>query len=217
MAQSVLRIKKIDDISLDYLSCRETSSFFGKFPALEWHSIDQCPWRETFPYQPEVRFQIAHSDRNIYLRYKVKEEYVKGQYIRPNENVWEDSCVEFFLSLDNKQHYYNFEFNVLGTGLVGYGTADKSTRHRLDTTVVERINTFTQVSKLNGEKAWEIVLAIPKDIFREELADGKVVHANFYKCGDMLPQPHFVALNAIENPIPNFHLPQYFGEVVFEK
>ncbi|KAF5300265.1 hypothetical protein FQR65_LT19374 [Abscondita terminalis] len=75
---------------------------------------------------------------------EVREDYIKAQYIRPNEAVWEDSCVEFFVSFDQKVHYYNIEMNPLGTGLVGYGTADKDSRSRLTAEQIQQINTYTE-------------------------------------------------------------------------
>lgn len=209
-----LRIQKLNNITTADLC--DGAALIGKLATVGWNDLAHCPWEGQFPYKPDVRFQIAHDDDRIYLHYEVKEEYVKAQYIRPNGNVWEDSCIEFFISLDDRQSYYNFEFNVIGTGLIGYGTEDKSARLRLAAEQIERIDTFTQVSKVNGTKVWRIVLVIPKDIFSEGIASSQTFHANFYKCGDALPQPHFLVWNNIENPTPNFHLPRYFGEVVFE-
>ncbi|MGN0003171.1 MAG: carbohydrate-binding family 9-like protein [Sphingobacterium composti] len=185
------------------------------FKELNWHKINNSPWGAEYPYTPDVQFQIAYDDEHIFLHYDVKEEFVKATYIRPNENVWEDSCVEFFLSLDNKQTYYNFEFNVLGTGLIGYGPAIKSERHRLSATKIEQVDAFVQLKKVSGNKEWEIYLIIPITIFGDVSFEGKTYHANFYKCGDGLPQPHFLAWNNIELPKPNFHRPDFFGEISF--
>ena len=186
------------------------------FQNLDWHLIDQCPWKSDYAYQPNAKFQIAHNDDFIFLHYAVDEEFVKAQYIRPNENVWEDSCVEFFISFDNKQTYYNFEFNVLGTGLIGYGPATKSERNRLNAEDIEKVDTYTQVLKVDGHKVWNIYLSIPKSILGESNYVGRTFHANFYKCGDGLPNPHFIAWNNIDYPTPNFHLPEFFGEITFE-
>lgn len=204
-----LVVEKIADIG-DSLGAIESA-----FERLSWNAIDQCPWKAEFPYCPEVRFQIAHSENYLYLHYEVKEEFVKGQFIRPNENVWEDSCIEFFLSLDQKQTYYNFEFNVLATGLIGYGSADKSQRKRLSNKEVESVDAYVQVSKKEGQKTWQSYLIIPKKMFGEISFSEKTYHANFYKCGDGLPNPHFLAWNTITNSTPNFHLPEFFGEISF--
>ncbi len=208
----ILTVNKIEDKNIAWANNQFDTLFFSS----PWHSVDSSPWHEAFPYKPEVRFQIVHSENMLYIRYEVEEEYVKAQYIRSNESVYEDSCVEFFISLDDKQTYYNFEFNVLGTGLLGYGTSVKADRRRLAPAVIEQINTFSQVSNIGGKKKWNIVLGIPKTIFDQEINSGRKAFANFYKCGDELPQPHFLAWNTIENPTPNFHLPQFFGELIFE-
>ncbi|ERJ57605.1 carbohydrate-binding family 9-like protein [Sphingobacterium paucimobilis] len=204
-----LFVEKIADLNNDFEALEEA------FERLSWNSIDQCPWQGMYPYHPEARFQIAHSEQFIYLHYKVNEEFVKGQYIRPNENVWEDSCVEFFVSFDQKQTYYNFEFNVLATGLIGYGPADKSLRNRLSKEAVESVDACTKVVKRNGVKVWEIFLQIPKQLFGNISYTGKTFHANFYKCGDGLPKPHFISWNTIHHDKPNFHLPEFFGEITF--
>lgn len=204
-----LNVEKIKNVIADFkmLECA--------FEKLSWNAIDQCPWVNEFPYCPESAFQMAHSDDFIYLHYKVSEEFVKGEFIRPNENVWEDSCVEFFLSLDQKNTYYNFEFNVLAAGLIGYGSAIKSERKRLSDADIESVDACVQVVKKAGAKVWESYLIIPKRLLGDIPYSGKTYHANFYKCGDGLPNPHFMAWNAIDNESPNFHLPEFFGEIFF--
>ena len=206
---SSIQVQKIHVPSINLESLRFA------FNELDWHSIANAPWVAEYPYQPQVRFQIAYDAEHIFLHYYVQEEFVKATYIRPNENVWEDSCVEFFLSLDNKETYYNFEFNVLGTGLIGYGPAVKSERNRLSKKQIESVNVYTQLRKIDGKKEWEISLVIPTILFREKELEGKTFHANFYKCGDGLPQPHFLAWNNIDLPSPNFHTPDFFGEISF--
>ena len=185
---------------------------------IAWNNIDQVAWPDQYPYKPEAKFQIAYTDHNIIIHFDVQEEFVKAQFIRPNENVWEDSCVEFFLSLDNKETYYNFEFNALGTGLIGYGPSIKTERSRLAEDQILTVDSLIQVKTIKGKKSWQQILIIPIELFgitSNELP-GKLAHANFYKCGDGLPNPHFISWNLIENPTPNFHLPQYFGEIRFE-
>lgn len=204
-----LTVEKITDTIADF---NKLEAVFAQLP---WNAIDQCPWESEFPNRPQTRFQMAHSEHFIYLHFEVEEEFVKGQYMRPNENVWEDSCVEFFLSLDQKETYYNFEFNVLATGLIGYGPAVKSERNRLSNEQVDSVDACVQLVKKDGVKKWESYLLIPKRIFGEVSFSGKTYHANFYKCGDGLPDPHFMAWNNIDNATPNFHLPQFFGEVSF--
>lgn len=62
---------------------------------------------------------------------------------------------------------------------------------------------------------WEACLEIPaetlKGLWNLELAPGGVLYANFYKCGDDTPQPHFISWSPIDLPKPDFHAPQFFG------
>lgn len=185
---------------------------------LPWHALDQAPWTATYPYRPEVRFQVGYSQQFMVLHYDVVEEFLRANAVLPNESVWEDSCVEFFVSFDQGKHYYNLEFNILGTGLIGFGSAVKSQRGRLSAEQIQTVCSFTQIQRHNGVSRWQIVLLVPLSLFGKSYSElrGTAARANFYKCGDGLPQPHFVCWNAIENSEPNFHLPRYFGTIRFE-
>lgn len=154
------------------------------------------------------------------LEYKVKEKYLKSIYLKTNEPVYKYSCVEFFISFD-EIHYYNFEFNSLGTALVGYGSADRGSRKHLPVPLIQKIQTKSTISssKVKGvDNEWSIQLQIPFEVFYNENIEsskGKNATANFYKCGDDLPEPHFISWNRIEAPEPDFHIPKYFGMVEF--
>lgn len=183
-------------------------------------ALKAVPWVE-FPYRPSVYFRIAHTDVGILLRYDVEEKYVQAVYQHPNDPVYKDSCVEFFLSFD-KVHYYNMEFNSLGAGLIGYGPAAKPERKRLSAATIEQVRTDSRISaqKLpSGDTAWQLLLHIPLTVFaydRVTSLSGLFATGNFYKCGDDLPDPHYVAWSPIKHPTPNFHLPQFFGILRFE-
>ena len=50
----------------------------------------------AYPYCPDVKFRIAHTDNAILIHYKVKEASVRAVAGKDNGPVWEDACVEFF-------------------------------------------------------------------------------------------------------------------------
>ena len=182
--------------------------------------LKEVPWK-AFPYRPSVHFKIAHTTDSILLLYEVQERHVKAVYRNTNDPVYKDSCVEFFLSFDGSA-YYNLEFNCIGTGLIGYGPAKKAERQRLPKETIERVKTYSAVSAAaaeNGDTEWRLLLHIPLAVFDAHAIGslaGMRCTGNFYKCGDDLPEPHYVAWNPIDNPTPNFHLPQCFGELVFQ-
>ena len=181
--------------------------------------ISHTPWK-NFPYQPAVSLAIAHNEEAIFLKYFVTENAIRAVNSEINSAVWEDSCVEFFIHFNDDKGYYNFEFNCIGTPLVGFGKS-RSERDWLAKEIVGTIQTESFISKLKKEQSvdWELSVAIPLSVFIHHSfssLSGKEGRANFYKCGDQLPVPHFVAWNNIQSAEPNFHLPEFFGEIYFQ-
>lgn len=197
--------------------------------------IDEVPWKD-YPYLPEVTFKIARTAKGLLLKYNVIEEYIRAVHDKTNDPVYEDSCVEFFLSAD-KRHYYNFEFNCIGTALISFGTS-REDRKWIEPSRIEQIKRFPSMGtkpfaegvQKKGPYKWELSVYIPFSFFNETDAmrnnlqlrsitsragDGKAYRANFYKCGDKLPEPHYVSWNRIETEAPDFHRPEYFGELIF--
>lgn len=184
-------------------------------------AIDTINWK-AYDYKPDVQFAIAYGDTAIYLKYFVTESYFKAEMTEPNQNVYEDSCVEFFVSPEKDGLYYNFEFNAIGTCLLGTGHGRADSR-RADPAHIEKIRKYsslgsTPVGERTGEFSWDLTLTIPFEVFFHHTVKdlkGKSFRANFYKCGDKLSVPHYVSWNPIETENPDFHRPEYFGEIRF--
>ncbi|MCK7531819.1 MAG: carbohydrate-binding family 9-like protein [Marinilabiliales bacterium] len=45
----------------------------------EGHAVDTVNWKDPFPTSPEVRFNIAWGDNEIYIKYYVRESHVKAE------------------------------------------------------------------------------------------------------------------------------------------
>jgi hypothetical protein len=186
------------------------------------HTVGCVDWPAEFPYAPEVRFGIGHTGSEILLRFEVAEQAVLARATADNGAVWEDSCVEFFINFD-ETGYYNFEFNCIGTKLLGFRKEREKFTHA-PAEVMRSIETFPSLGRQavelrEGDVRWTLEAVIPVTaFFRHRFADlaGMSTRANFYKCGDALPTPHFLSWAPIDNPTPNFHLEHFFGEVDFE-
>src|SRR6187399_1167142 len=89
--------------------------------SLPRHALDQHPW-PGFPPRPATHFSIAHTDTAILLKFYVDEDNPRITYHQPNDPVYKDSCVEFFISFDNGSSYYNMEWNAAGVCLMAYGS-----------------------------------------------------------------------------------------------
>lgn len=183
--------------------------------------IDCVNWKD-YSYLPEVRFNIAYSTREIFLKYYVREKYFKAEKTETNQMVCEDSCVEFFVSPGADGIYYNIEFNATGTCLLGSGTGRKDSA-RAPAGVISKIRRLSQPVKApepdkEGFYNWTLTLAIPFDVFfRHSFTElkGKTFRANFYKCGDKVEVPHYLTWNPVGTEKPDYHQPEYFGQLRF--
>jgi hypothetical protein len=183
--------------------------------------IDTVNWKE-YNYKPLVELSLAYSDNEIFLKYYVTENYFKAEKTETNQMVCEDSCVEFFVSPENDGIYYNIEFNGIGTCLIGTGTGRENST-RVNPGIVSKIRRISSVGinpvkEKTGEFTWTLTIAIPFEVFfHHKIKDlkGKSFRANFYKCGDMLTVPHYVTWNPIGTINPDYHQPEYFGELKF--
>lgn len=210
-------------LSIPYYNLPSTNieDFLSQLSKTSKHLINHNPW--NYEFSGEAGFNIAYIDAGIFLKFNVIEESVLATYTKINDPVYRDSCVEFFISLNNEKSYYNFEFNPTGTCLAGYGTSvDK--RELLSTEKIKQINIVSSsfksiVFKEQEMINWQLTLFIPNQAFqfhKIESFKGQKANVNFYKCGDDLPNPHYLCWNPITNtPEPNFHLPNYFGEAKF--
>lgn len=187
----------------------------------EKQNIDKAPW-PAYSYVPSAKFSVAHSGNCLFIKYYVSEQAVRAKYRQTNDPVFKDSCVEFFISFNQEAEYYNLEFNCLGTCRLGFG-GSKTDRELLPGKVIDKIKRLAVMHKTasaNGDllTTWQLTLVIPVEVFcRHYFSDlqGMAGKVNVYKCGDDLPHPHFLAWNNIQAEEPNFHLPEFFGEVQF--
>jgi hypothetical protein len=126
--------------------------------------------------------------------------------------VWQDTCVEFFVSVGKQ--YRNFEFNCLGVCLSAIGP-DRYSRTPLETGNLTKIIRYASLNRNNvpveeSRENWSLSVGIPMELI--ELTPGKKFRCNFYKCGDKTKVPHYVSWAPIGVATPDFHRPEWFGE-----
>lgn len=189
----------------------------------ELHSIEVVNW-EAFPYSPNVKFRMAYCNEEIWLKYYVEETHILAGHTETNSDVSKDSCVEFFFDPLGDGNYYNFEFNCIGTTLVQYGPNGKEQQFLAPELIERNIEISSSLGsepfqEKIGNYKWEMTIVIPITL----LTDNQNIHlkgldakANFYKCGSGTSRRHYLSWNPIISKKPNFHLPRYFGNVMFE-
>jgi len=183
--------------------------------------IDLINW-PAFAYKPKVQFRIGHSGKEIWLKYYVNEKYILARETRTNGDVYKDSTVEFFISLDQK-NYYNFEFSCIGTIHLAYGPG-RQDRKFVDPETVEKIEIQSTLGnepfeEKSGDFEWEMMIRIPLVCFtfdKLKTFNGIKATANFYKCGDETKKPHYITWNPVQTENPDYHRPEFFGKLEFE-
>lgn len=189
---------------------------------VEFVAIDSVNWPDAFPYAPKVEVRVAHTGTHILLHYRVSEDTVQA-VAADNGKVWEDSCCEFFSIPAGDGVYYNIECNCAGQMLIGSGAGRKD-RERASQQVLDSVRRWSSLgqgpfAEKEAPAQWQLVLVLPASaFFKHHIASfaGTTIRANFYKCGDKLRRPHYLSWNPILLPKPNFHCPDFFGELTFE-
>lgn len=189
---------------------------------IAFEPLDVVNWKD-YPYRPDVSFRIAHTGREILLHYKVTEASVRAVAAEDNGKVWEDTCVEFFVSPEGNDRYYNFECNGIGKLLIQGGKQNER-RPPAAPEVTAKVKRWSSLGnkpfeEKTGPCSWELTLVIPVSAFFQHSIgslDGKTMKGNFYKCGDKLQTPHFLSWSPIRLERPQFHCPAFFGTLSFE-
>jgi hypothetical protein len=212
-------------LSLNYSSILEKTDikdaavYFKRNQVFEY--MDMLNWPTMFPYKPVCRFKIARSAQSLFVHFNVIEKNVRALYSTDQQAVWEDSCVEFFCKLPEQEHYYNFEFNCIGTCLATRRKGRDLDIQPLPEHMMKTIKRYASLGRepfneQTGHFEWELTVEISFEIM--EIPQGNLpetLRANFYKCGDGTSVPHYLSWNLIQSIKPDFHLPEFFGEIIF--
>lgn len=220
--QTAKAMKKIE-IPKIAIGNYDTEKLNETFVTLTAQKIECCNWPKQFPYTPEVSFKAFHNGEKLFLQFCVTEKDIHSVIEENFGQVWTDPCVEMFISPE-EGCYYNFECTCIGRMLAACHRTNAETM-RMPPETLATIERYPSLGNDNfalreGETTWSMIEVIPATtLFNHKLEswEGKSMRANFYKCGDNLPHPHFLSWNKIDFERPNFHLPEFFGEVTFAK
>lgn len=184
-------------------------------------SIEQLNWPDEFPYHPLTVFTAAHSGKSIFIDFFTRCNYLRAVNSTNNSPVSQDSCVEFFVSPKCDERYWNFEFNCIGAINASTRTERKNPR-RLTDDELSRIKRHASCGtrpfeELEGLFAWDLIVEIPLDLIGVEYSGSPIVmKGNFYKCASGTSLPHYLSWCPINTEHPDFHRPEYFGNITLE-
>ena len=204
-----MKIRKIAGVSPDDRAAVEQA-----FAEIEPQPVACCNWPAEFPYAPEVSFRMFHTGYRLMLRFDVAESYTaalvtEDNFIAPDEGL-----------------YYNFETTCIGRMLLSGRKSRTEDVQPAPAEVLASVKRFTTYpfgepfAERKGDNRWSLTLAIPPQaLFRHALTDwsGLEARMNLYKCGDRLSHPHFLSWKPVRTETPDFHRPEFFEAVTFEK
>lgn len=169
-------------------------------------------------YQPEAFGRLGYIEyEGFLLSLSCKERDPKARYLRNDDPVYRDSCLEAFINFnpqDARAGYMNFEMNAAGAILCQYGVSLQN-RYFLQS----KGYPVPQPRVARGRDLWEVELLIPLSLIAAvygtvDFHSGSVLRGNFFKCGDDTASPHYGSWAPIQSDHPNFHVPQAFGELI---
>jgi hypothetical protein len=202
---------------------------------------DKMPWDGIEPLQiknymgdkpdhfPFTQAKVAYDNTAIYIIFRVKDRYVKAVAGKNQGPVYLDSCVEFFFTpgTDIKEGYFNLEMNCGGTMLFHHQMKPRTSQTMISEDHIEQVkvaHTLPEIvdPEIDKDTTWVVEYRIPFSVLSNyhsfpKPEAGSLWRANFYKCADQTSHPHWLTWAPIDFPTPNFHLPEYFGLLEFQK
>jgi hypothetical protein len=178
-------------------------------------------------HRPRTFARLLYDENGIHGIFQVHDQYVRCTRTNFQDEVWKDSCVEFFVQPKQGCGYFNFEFNCGGAFLCYYIVNPERTADGFKefTKVPEEIGRTIQVwpslpgrirEEIKEPVVWTLRFFIPFSLF-EHYPLGKLSsqawRGNFYKCADESSHPHWGSWTPLD--AFDFHRPSCFGRIRF--
>jgi hypothetical protein len=190
----------------------------------------QCFRPESSNHRPRTLVRVLHGAKGLHGIFQVHDRYVRCVRTEYFDEVWKDSCVEFFARPKADKGYFNFEFNCGGAFLCSYITDPERAPGgfkefvKLPSDVGRAIETRSSLPKrvepeLAEPVLWTLEFFIPFDLFERFVGplgelSGQTWRGNFFKCVEENSHPHWASWAPVDEF--NFHRPNCFGELKFD-
>jgi len=184
---------------------------------------------EGSDHRPRTVARLLYDAKGIHGIFRVQDRYVRCMRTNYLDEVWKDSCVEFFAEPKPDQGYFNFEFNCGGAFLCYHivNPERMADGFKEFTKMPAEIGRTIQVwpslpGRIDPEilesLSWTLRFYIPFSLFEHRLGPlggipGQVWRGNFFKCADESSHPHWGSWMPVDRF--DFHRPGCFGRIRF--
>lgn len=175
--------------------------------------IDQLLW--TPQTQIAAYAQLVCGDDRLFAHLHADEDMIRAEETGSLGQPCQDSCLEFFFSpAEDDTRYLNIEMNPNCCLYLGIGTGRDDLVRMLPEQGADALNAHC----MRSETGWDLYYSLPFSLLRlffPAFRPDGIVRGNFYKCGDLTQQEHYLSWNRVACAEPDFHRPEFFGELVF--
>jgi hypothetical protein len=182
---------------------------------------------ESSDHRPRTFARLLNDADGIHGIFQVHDRYVRcvrGNYF---DEVWKDSCVEFFVQPKADAGYFNFEFNCGGAFLCSYITDPEPAPggfrqfSKVPASLGQKIQVKSSLPprvepEITEPVVWTLAFFIPFALLAGYVgpvgqARGQTWQGNFFKCAEENSHPHWASWAPVDEF--NFHRPNCFGKL----
>ena len=187
---------------------------------INWEEVDRASvnlFKWTDNYKPETYAQVVLVPGwGLVCKMTCYEANPLTTCVEDGQAVHEDSCMEFFVSFDGK-NYMNFEANSDAVKKICIGP-DRGQRENVWITHPG----YFEVSSFRSDDHWSLIYLLPfsgvKELYPDfDESSMHELRANFYHMGANPDGEDFyyAMWNEVMTDTPDYHVPEYFGKLVF--
>jgi hypothetical protein len=211
---------------------KKTMSIDANWDKKQWKkikAIDITNYMGPLPkFRPKAQAKMMYDKDNIYVIFRVEDQFVQSIKRELNGPVHLDACVEFFFSPDTQfpQKYINLETNAGGTPHFAFHEGANTRGVNFAVEDLEKITIASSLPKVVSAEitepvTWTLEYKVPIAILKKyttitQPAPGVVWKGNFYKTATTTSNPHWITWSVVDLPKPSFHQPTFFGTLNFK-
>jgi Carbohydrate family 9 binding domain-like len=172
----------------------------------DWQGLNADPERET-----EVR--LLWTPETLFLRFRARYRtitvFADADARGWRDHLWDRDVCEVFLQSDSEGPRQYKEFEVAPNGFwidLGIGAGEK---HDLQSGLRRRVVVD------DAAKAWIAELALPMKSLTARFDSAATWRVNFFRVEGMSEPRFYSAWQATGTAVPNFHVPEKFGQLRF--